>query len=196
ELDSAEHLGFGNLLRAGFHHDDALFSAGHHDVQFGLAAFGVRRIGDEPAAFHPHANASQDVVERDIGNGQSGGGTADGERVGILFGVGRKDHGDDLGFVEESFGKQGADGPIDQAAGENFFFGGTALAFDETARNFSGGVVVFAVIDGEREKAGSRFGLIGHTSGDQNHRVTGPHDNSAVRLFGHLTGFQGNHTAV
>jgi hypothetical protein len=103
---------------------------------------------------------------------------------------------DDLGFVEETFGKQRPDRTIDQAAGENFFFGGTPLAFDKTARDLAGGVGVLAIVDGEREKTGSRFGLIGHASGDQNDRVTGTNDNGAVRLFGHLTGFKGNLTAI
>jgi hypothetical protein len=49
-----------------------------------------------------------------------------GERVGILFGVGREDHGDDLSFVEKALGKQRADRAIDQAAGEDFLFRGTS----------------------------------------------------------------------
>ena len=58
--------------------------------------------------------------------------------------------------------------------------------------NLAGGVSVLAVIDGEREKAGARLRLVGHTGGDQDHRVAGTNDDSAVRLFGHLTGFQGD----
>jgi hypothetical protein len=76
----------------------------------------------------------------------------DRQGVGILLGIGRKDHGDDLGFVQEPFGEQRADRTIDQAAGENFFFRGTPLAFDKTARNLAGGVSVLAVVDGERKK--------------------------------------------
>ena len=97
---------------------------------------------------------------------------------------------------EKAFREQRADRTIDQAAGENFLFGGTSLAFDEAARNLAGGVGVFAIIDGEREESGSRFGLIGHASGDQDDRVTGTNDDRAVRLFGHLTRFQGNLTAA
>ena len=115
---------------------------------------------------------------------------------GILFGIGREHHGDDLGFVQEAFGEQRADRPIDQAAGENFLFRGTSLALDEAARNLAGGVSVLAIIDGEREESGSRLGLVGHTSGDQDHGVTGTNDNSAVRLFGHLTRLEGDLAAA
>ena len=196
ELDGAEDLRFGDLLRAGFHHHDAVFGAGDHDVQLGFAALGVGGVGQVLAVFHAHANAGQHVGEGDIGNGQRGGRADDRQGVGILLGIGRKDHGDDLGFVQEPFGKQRPDRTIDQAAGENFFFGGTPLAFDKAARDLAGGVGVLAVVNGEREKTGSRFGLVGHTSGDQDHRVTGANDNGAVRLFGHLTGFKGNLAAI
>ena len=69
------------------------------------------------------------------------------------------------------FGKQRPDRPIDQPAGENFFFRGTPLALDEAARNFSGGVSVFAIVHRERKEARSRFGLFGHASGDEHDRV-------------------------
>ena len=110
---------------------------------------------------------------------------------GILLGIGRKHHGDDLGFVQETLREQRADRTIDQPAGENFFFRGTPLAFDEAARNLAGGVSVFAVVDGERKEARSRFGLFGHAGGDEHDRVAGTNDNGAVRLFGHLTRFKG-----
>ena len=192
ELDGAQDLRFGDLLRAGFHHHDAVFGAGDHDIQLGFAAFGVGGIGDVLAVLHADAHAGQHVLEGNIGNRQRGGGADDRQRIRILLGIGRQHHGDDLGFIQETLGEQRADRTIDQPAGENLFFGETALAFDKAAGNLTGGVSVLAVIDGEREKPGPRFGLVGHASGDENHRVTGTNDNGAVRLFGHLTGFQGN----
>ena len=136
------------------------------------------------------------MMERDIGNGQGGGGADDRERIRILLGIGREHHRDDLGFVQEAFGEQRTNRPVDQPAGENFFFGGTALAFDKSARNLAGGVSVFAIIHGEREKTCARFGLLGHAGGDQDYRVTGANDNRAVRLFGHLAGFKGDLAAA
>ena len=115
---------------------------------------------------------------------------------GILLGIRRKHHGDDLRFVQEPFGEQRPDRPVDQPAGENFFFRGTPLAFDEAARNLAGGVSVFAIIDGERKEPGSRFGLFGHASGDEDDRVPGANDYGAVRLFGHLARFQGDLAAA
>ncbi len=103
---------------------------------------------------------------------------------------------DDLRFVQEPFGEQRPDRPVDQPAGEDFLFRRAPLALDKAARNLAGGVSVFAVIDGEREKSGSRFGLFGHASGDEDGRVPGANDDRAVRLFGHLARFKGNDPAA
>ena len=98
--------------------------------------------------------------------------------------------------MRETVGEERTHRAIDQPAGENFFFGGTSLTFDKAARNFAGGVSVFAIIYRERKKSSSRFGLIGHASGDENNRVTGTNDNGAVRLLGHSAGFECNRPAA
>ena len=152
-LDGAQHLGFGGLLRPGFHHDDAVFGARHHDVELAFAAFAIGGIGDVLPVFEPYADAAQHVRERNIGDGQRRRRAGDGQRIGVLLRIGREHHGDDLGFVEEAFGEERPDRPVDQAAGKNLFFRGTSLAFDEAAGNFSGGVSVFPIVHGEREKA-------------------------------------------
>ncbi len=77
------------------------------------------------------------MMERNIGDGQRGARANDGQRAGILLGIGRKHHGDDLGFVHEAFGEQRADGPVNQTAGKDFFFRGTSLAFDKAAGKFA-----------------------------------------------------------
>ena len=196
ELDGAEDLGFGDLLCAGFHHHDAFFGAGHHDVQLRFAALRIGGVGNVFAVLHADANSAQHVGEGNFADRQSRRRARDGERVRILFGVGRQDHGDDLGFVQKALGEQRADRTIDQAAGEDFFFRGAALAFNESARDLAGGVGVLSIIDGEREEPGPHLRLVSHTSGDEYHGVTGTNDNSAARLLGHFTRLQGDLTAA
>ena len=154
---------------------------------------GVRNV---LAVLHADANAAQHVGKGNFADRQRRRRARNGERVGILLGVGRQHHGDDLGFVEKAFREQRTDRTIDQPAGQNFLFRGTSLAFDESARNLAGGVSVFSIIDGEREEPGPHLRLVSHTRGDQYHGVTGTNDNSAARLFGHLTRLQGDLTAA
>ena len=66
---------------------------------------------------------------------------------------------DHLRFVQIPFGEQRPDRAVDQAAGEDFFFGRAAFALDKAARELARGVGVFAVIDREREKARAGLGL-------------------------------------
>ena len=70
ELDGVQHLGFGGLLRAGFHHHDAVFGAGDDDVDLGGLGLFVGGIGDQLAVHHADANAAQHVMERNIGDGE------------------------------------------------------------------------------------------------------------------------------
>ena len=136
------------------------------------------------------------MFERNIGNGQRGCRSGDRQRVRVLLRIGRKNHGDHLRLHHEAFREQRTDRTVDQPASQYFFFRGTPLAFDETARNLAGGVCVFSIVYGERKKPGSRFGLLGHASGDEDDRVPGANDYGAVRLFGHLTRFQRKRTAA
>ena len=58
----------------------------------------------------------------------------------------------DLHFVEVAGGKERADGPVDQARGQDFLGGGPAFALDEAAGELAGGVGFLAIIDDEREE--------------------------------------------
>ena len=84
EFDGCQHFVFGRLLRAGFHHHDAVFGARDDDVELGFA-WSLRRSGlaTQLAVDHADAHAAQHVLERNIGNGQRRAGADDGQRGGI-----------------------------------------------------------------------------------------------------------------
>src|ERR1700691_2401517 len=192
EVDSPDDFLFGSLLRARLHHHDTAFGGGYNDVQFGLAALRIRGVGDIYAVHHTYAHATQHMVERNIGDGQRGAGADHCQGVGILLRIGGEHHGDDLGFMQETFGEQRADRPVDQPAGEDFFFRGPSLAFDEAARNLAGGVSILAIIYRERKEAGIRLRLFGHAGADQHYGISATHDDRAVRLLGHSARFEGD----
>jgi len=58
----------------------------------------------------------------------------------------------DLNLVIPTFGKERANGPIDEARGENFFLGWAAFALEVTAGEFAGGGSFLTVVDGERKE--------------------------------------------
>src|SRR5262249_4738864 len=57
ELDRAEHVGLRYLLRASFHHHDALLGAGNHNIQRGLARLSIGGIRHVRAVAHADAHA-------------------------------------------------------------------------------------------------------------------------------------------
>jgi len=56
-------------------------------------------------------------------------------------------------FVEEAFGEQGADGAVDQTAGQRFKLAGAAFALEERSRDLASGVRLFEVVNGQGEKS-------------------------------------------
>ena len=196
ELNGRQNLLFGNLRRAGFHHDDAAFGARDHDVDLGFARFRVCRIGDAAPVDQAHAHATQDVSERNIRDGQRGAGADHGQRRRILLGIGRQHHGNDLRLVGIAFGEQRPDRPVNQAAGQDFFFRGPAFAFNESAWKLSGGISVFTIIHREREKGGVRLGFFVGTCRYQNGGVSGADNDRSVRLPGDPARLQRNFLTV
>ena len=69
-----------------------------------------------------------------------------------MFSVIGENESVNLDFIEEAFGEERADRTVGHAHRQNFFVGGTAFAFDESAGEASGRGEFFAVVDLEREE--------------------------------------------
>ena len=81
--------------------------------------------------------------------------------------------------VEETFWEQGANGSIDQTAGQGFQLAGFGFTLEEAARNLAGCVCFLNVVHGQGEKVLTRFGIFrGHHSG-QDHGVFNVDQHSA-----------------
>ncbi len=65
----------------------------------------------------------------------------------------------DLHFVDVVGGEERADGPVDEARGEDFLGGRPAFALDEAAGELAGGVGPLAVIDQEGEEVAAGDGV-------------------------------------
>ena len=85
---------------------------------------------------------------------------------------------------------------IDQAARENFLLAGLALALEEAARNPSGGIGVFAVVNGEREEVDSLAWVGRGAGGDEDDGVARSHQDGAVRLLGEAPGLEGDRASA
>src|SRR6266478_4764455 len=180
---------FGDFERAGFHHDDGFFGASDDDVHQTFFLVGDSRIDHQLAVKQAHANASNGLFEREVRAISSGGRAGDGDDVGVILAVRGEHHGYDLSLVAPGFREERAHGAVNQAGGEDFFFGGAAFALEKTTGNFSGGVSIFAVVNGERQEV-AVVHLRGHASGSQDNGVAVARGNGAIGLLGDFSSFE------
>ena len=147
EHDGVQHGFLGQFAGFGFNHQNALRRAGDDQVQLGRFAFGNRRVQNEFAVLVPDARGADGPQEGQSGQRQSGGGGNHRDDVGIVFHIVRQNGAGDLRVVVVAFGEQRTNRTINQARRQNFMFGGTTFAAEETARNATGGIRFFLIVD-------------------------------------------------
>src|SRR5258708_22914000 len=165
KLNRVDHLFFRNLFGPGLNHQDALRRAHNSNVEEALAHLRIGGVNDELIVDQSDAYRSHRAGERNIRQGQCAGCRVNAQDVGIVFSVGGRNQGDDVGLVAEAFREQGANRTINLAAGKNFSFAGTAFTLDEPAGDASAGIGVFTVVNGERKEINSFAGIGAGTCG-------------------------------
>ena len=153
DLDRFEDIGFGDFFRLGLDHDNSFVRGRDDDAEISVLELRIAGV-DDPFAFDAtYPDRADCRHERNRRDRQSRRGSGQSQRAGVKLRVGREHHGDHLRLVAKPFGEQRTDRPVNQPAGEHFFFRGAPLALDVAARKPAGRVGVFAVVHREREKA-------------------------------------------
>lgn len=114
-----------------------------------------------------NAGSADRAIERNTGDSQGSRGTDHRSDVRIGFLAGGHDGADNLHFVHETFWKQRTDRTVDQSGSQGFLLGRTAFALEETARDLTGSVSLFLVVNRQREEALAWIGLLGTDNGHQ-----------------------------
>ena len=187
----AEHHVFGQDLGFGFHHQHGLRGTGHHQIQLRFGQLGFGRVQHVFAVQVTHASGTDGAGERHAAQHQRGGSADHGGDVGIDFRINRYHRGHDLDVVEEAFGEQRADGAVDQAAGEDFFFALFAFALEEAAGDFACGIGALQIIHGEREEILPGFHFFIGGNGHQHHGFAHGYFHRTRSLTSDFAGFDG-----
>src|SRR5207247_8083788 len=119
------------------------------------------RVGHELASEAPDAHGPERAIPGNIADHQRRRGPEERQHIRIMFAIGAEHDALDLHLIVPTFGEKRADGPVNQARGENFLFGGAAFAFEITAWEFAGGSRFFPVIYRQGKEIMSRFGFGG-----------------------------------
>ena len=184
EHHGIEHRLFRQAIGFGLDHQHGTFGTGYDKVKTRILKLRNSRIAHEAAVDITHAASADRTLERNTGNGQSGGSTDHGRNVRVDFGINGKHVNNHLHFVKESVRKERTDRAIDQAARESFVLRRTAFTLEEAAGELTGSIGLFDVINGKREEILSGFGfLLGHNS-SQNNRVAHLNNDGARSLAG------------
>ena len=196
EEDGADHLFVGDLLRARFDHHDGVFGAGKAEVQAAALALGVIGVDDVFAVHKPDLYRTRGACPGDIGDAQGDGAAHHGEGFGRDVRIDGKRRGDDDDVVEQPLGEQRADGPVDEAGGEDPLVARPALALFEAAGDLAHGVHLLFEIDLQGEEVHPLARRFGHGDVDHDDGVAAADDAGAVCLLCILARFDDDFPAA
>jgi len=187
---------FGQLLGLALDHQHRGLGARHHQIELAVGALGLAGVEQIFTVDVADPGRTDGAVEGDAADRQGGAGGDQGRDVGIDLGVERERVHHHLHFVEEAFGKERANGAVDQAAGEGLELARTAFALEEAARDFARSIGFFQVIDGEREKVLPGLGVGFGDHGGQHHCAVHVEQHGAAGLARDLAGFEAHGVAA
>ena len=196
EHNGTQHFVFGQLISLRFHHHHRVLRSRNHQIKplFRVVAQFVhvinRRVKHIFAVGKTNPRRRNRPHERHAGNHQRGRSSDERHDIGIILQIMAQDRADNLGLVFETFNKQWPDRTVDQPRGQGFLFGRTRFAFEETARNFTGGIILFLIMHGQRKEIEAFFRLFLEHYGGMHCGLAIGGDNRAIGLTGHFAGLQ------
>ena len=193
--DGLEHDIVGHLVGAGLDHDHLLGGGHHGDVQIAdLTLLGVG-VKDQLAVHQTHLQGGHRAVPGDVGDSQGGGGADEGgdlRRAVVIHGHDGAHHGH---IVAEVVGEQGANGAVDDAAGQDALLPGTALAAVEAAGDAAHGVHLLLKVHAQGEEVDTVTGTGRGGDAAQHAGIAVAHHDGGVGQLGQLAHLQREGTA-
>ena len=160
-----------------------------NEVEIAFRDFRMGGVGHKFALDAGHADPGNRTGPGNIRDHQCGGGAVDRKNIWIVQAVRAEKDGDDLGVKVVALGEEGAEGAIDHAAGQNFFFCRAAFPAEVTSGDASrcGGLLL--VFYGKGEEILAFLDLGGGDGGDEDDGFAHGDEGGAIREFGIFAGF-------
>ena len=146
------------------HHGDLAgvgATARDDELERGLGALLVGRVGDPLTLVVRHAHRADRTVERDARDHQRGGRAVDRDDVVRVHLVRAEDRGDDLGLVAEALGEARPQRPVGEAAGEDRGLTRATFTTEERAGDLARGVHPLLDVHRQGEEVDALTGLAG-----------------------------------
>ena len=149
---------------------------------------GLVRVDDEVAVDLADPHRADGRRQRDVGDHQRRRGAVHREDVVGVDVVDRERDRHQLGVIAPFLGEQRADRAVDHARGQRALLAGAALALEERAGDFPGGV--HALLDVHRQREEVDVAEAARDRGAEDHRVALADDDCAGGLLGHPAGLK------
>ena len=187
-----QHDVFGELVGLRLHHEHGRLGARHDKVETGGLQLSGRGVEHVLVVYVANTRCTDGAIERDARNGQRSRRANHGHDVRVDLWIEGHHGADHLHLVVEAFWKERPDGPVDQTRREGLLLAGASFPLEKAAWNLAGGIGLFLVIDGEREKILARFRCFCSHDRGKHHGVFDVDEHGAAGLTGNLARFNGD----
>ena len=194
KLDGLIHGVVVDFVRAGLDHNDLLAGGNDGDVKVGDLALLARGVEDKLAVHKADLERADRAIPGDIGDGERGGGADQSRDLGRAVVIDAHDRRHDGDVVAEVGGEERADGAVDDAAGQDALFAGTALAAVERTGDAADGVKLLLKVNGEGEEVDAVAGTGGSGGADEHAGVAVADHDGGVGELGELADLEGQRT--
>ena len=188
--DGLKHHIVGHLISAGLDHDHLLARGHHGHIQVADLALLAGGVKEQLAVHQAHLQGGHRPIPGNVGNGQGGGGTDEGGYLGGAVVIHRHHGAHDGHIVAEIGGEQGADGPVDDAAGEDALLAGAAFAAVKAAGDPAHGVHLLLKVHAQGEEVDAVPGTGGGGDAAEHPGVAVAHHHGGVGKLGQLAHLQ------
>ena len=191
EHHGAQHDVLGELLGFRFHHQHGVVGAGDDEVELAFGHLFELRVEHVFVVDEADACGADRTHERRARQRQRRRGGNQRQNVGIVFEIVRQRGDDHLRLTAPALGEQRPDRAVDEPRDQCFLFGRAAFTLEIAAGNAARGVVLFLVVDGERQEIDAFTRAFGRDGGGEHGGLAVGGEHGAVGLTRHSAGLEG-----
>ena len=146
KVNGFDHVGFGQLVGPGFHHDHTVGRTRHNQIQVAIFHFLIGGVDDKIVAHEAHAHRCHRPIEGNFRQQHRHGSARCRQHIGGHLLIHGEGGGHNLNVVPQPLGEQGPHGAVDQTADQRGPLRRTTLPTQKATGDASGGVEAFFVI--------------------------------------------------
>ena len=190
-----KHLILRNFLRAGLDHNDLVLGCAQGHVHLTDLALLGSRVNDNLTVYNADLATSNDIVKRDIGNGNRDGRAQQGNNLRRIVVIVLENRAYDRDIVAQILREQGAHRAVDLAGSQDCLFRRAAFTAHERAGNAANRIQALLEIHREREEINAVARLCGCGRGDEHNGLAVTHQARTVCQLRHLAGLNDQRAA-